>query len=108
MTAGHPGLTPVRTTDRAGPCYLCPSGILDLAAFHGGRTMRIDIWSDVICPFCWIGKRHLETALESFRADHPDTGVEVVWRAYELHPSASRVAGDERATALAQVWDAAR
>ncbi|MGN0099372.1 MAG: DsbA family oxidoreductase [Dietzia sp.] len=57
--------------------------------------MRIDIWSDVICPFCWIGKRHLEAALESFRDDHPDVGVEVVWRAYELDPSAPRVASDE-------------
>ena len=34
--------------------------------------MRIDIWSDVICPYCWIGKRHLETALATFREDHPD------------------------------------
>ena len=56
--------------------------------------MRIDIWSDVICPFCWIGKRHLETALESFRVEHPETEVEVVWRAYELDPDAPRLAGD--------------
>lgn len=54
--------------------------------------MRIDIWSDVICPFCWIGKRHLETALETFRAEHPETEVEVVWRAYELDPSAPLLA----------------
>ena len=53
--------------------------------------MRIDIWSDVICPFCWIGKRHLETALETFLAEHPETEVEVVWRAYELDPSAPRL-----------------
>ena len=52
--------------------------------------MRIDIWSDVVCPFCWIGKRHLESALEVFRADHPDTDVEVVWRAFELDPAAPR------------------
>lgn len=57
--------------------------------------MRIDIWSDVVCPFCWIGKRHLEAALETFRARHPEIGVEVVWRAYELDPSAPRVVGDE-------------
>lgn len=56
--------------------------------------MRIDIWSDVICPFCWIGKRHLEAALESFRAEHPETDVEVIWRAYELDPSAPRITGD--------------
>lgn len=52
------------------------------------QGMRIDIWSDVICPFCWIGKRHLETALENFRTAHPETEVEVVWRAYELDPDA--------------------
>lgn len=56
--------------------------------------MRIDIWSDVICPFCWIGKRHLETALETFREDHPDIPVEVVWRAFELDPSAPRLIGE--------------
>ncbi|MEH6818497.1 DsbA family oxidoreductase [Dietzia psychralcaliphila] len=52
--------------------------------------MRIDIWSDVVCPFCWIGKRHLEAALEAFRSDHPGTEVEVVWRAFELDPAAPR------------------
>lgn len=56
--------------------------------------MRIDIWSDVVCPFCWIGKRHLEAALETFRAAHPGEEVEVVWRAYELDPAAPRHADD--------------
>lgn len=65
--------------------------------------MRIDIWSDVICPFCWIGKRHLETALESFRADNPDTPVEVVWRAYELDPDSPRVSGEEATETSAQM-----
>ena len=50
--------------------------------------MRIDIWSDVVCPFCWIGKRHLEKALEGFRAEHPDAEVEVLWRAFQLDPNA--------------------
>lgn len=65
--------------------------------------MRIDIWSDVICPFCWIGKRHLETALESFRAEHPDTEVDVVWRAYELDPAAPRQHDDSPAESSAQM-----
>lgn len=65
--------------------------------------MRIDIWSDVICPFCWIGKRHLETALESFRAQHPDIPVELVWRAYELDPTAPEVSGDEAGETSAQM-----
>jgi predicted DsbA family dithiol-disulfide isomerase len=47
--------------------------------------MRIEIWSDVVCPWCFIGKRRLETALAGF--DHADE-VEVVWRSFELDPSA--------------------
>jgi predicted DsbA family dithiol-disulfide isomerase len=47
--------------------------------------MRIEIWSDVVCPWCYIGKRRLEKALASFgRADD----VEIVWRSFELDPSA--------------------
>lgn len=50
--------------------------------------LRIDIWSDIACPWCYVGKRRLEQALGRFshRAD-----VEVVWRAFELDPSAPRV-----------------
>jgi len=47
--------------------------------------MRIEIWSDVVCPWCFIGKRRLETALADF--PHADE-VEVVWRSFELDPSA--------------------
>jgi predicted DsbA family dithiol-disulfide isomerase len=47
--------------------------------------MRIEIWSDVVCPWCYIGKRRLETALAGF--DHRDD-VEVVYRSFELDPSA--------------------
>ena len=47
--------------------------------------MRIEIWSDVVCPWCFVGKRRLETALSTF--DHADE-VEVVYRSFELDPSA--------------------
>ncbi|HEU5038609.1 MAG TPA: DsbA family oxidoreductase [Nocardioides sp.] len=47
--------------------------------------MRIEIWSDVVCPWCFVGKRRLETALADF--DHADE-VEVVYRSFELDPSA--------------------
>lgn len=46
--------------------------------------MRIDIWSDVVCPWCYIGKRRLESALAGF--EHADR-VEVVWHSYLLDPS---------------------
>ena len=46
--------------------------------------MRVDIWSDVICPWCYLGKARFSTALRSFA--HGDE-VEVVYRSFELDPS---------------------
>jgi predicted DsbA family dithiol-disulfide isomerase len=47
--------------------------------------LRIDVWSDIACPWCLVGKRRLERALEEF--GHADQ-VKVVWHAFELDPSA--------------------
>jgi predicted DsbA family dithiol-disulfide isomerase len=49
--------------------------------------MKIEIWSDVVCPWCYVGKRRLETALAGF--EHRDE-VEVVYRSFELDPTAPR------------------
>jgi predicted DsbA family dithiol-disulfide isomerase len=49
--------------------------------------MKIEIWSDVVCPWCYIGKRRFESALERFA--HRDQ-VQVVWRSFELDPRAPR------------------
>jgi predicted DsbA family dithiol-disulfide isomerase len=46
--------------------------------------MRIDIWSDVVCPWCYVGKRRFERALASFE-DRAD--VEVVHRSFQLDPA---------------------
>lgn len=47
--------------------------------------MQVEIWSDVVCPWCYIGKRRFEAALARF----PDRGqVEVRWRSFQLDPSA--------------------
>ena len=46
--------------------------------------MKIDIWSDIACPYCYIGKRKLEMALARF--PHKDN-VELVWYSYELDPT---------------------
>lgn len=55
--------------------------------------MRIDIWSDVVCPWCYVGKRRLERAL----ADFPYAAdVEVVWHSFELDPTAPQ--GGDRPT----------
>lgn len=46
--------------------------------------MKIEIWSDVMCPFCYIGKRHFEAAL----AQIPDADkIEVIWKSYQLDPT---------------------
>lgn len=47
--------------------------------------MRVEIWSDVVCPWCYIGKRKFEAALAEFEGRD---GVEVVWRPYQLDPKA--------------------
>jgi len=48
-----------------------------------GEKMKIEIWSDFVCPFCYIGKRKLEQALENF-----DSNVEITYKAFQLDPSA--------------------
>ncbi|MCB0973094.1 MAG: DsbA family oxidoreductase [Actinobacteria bacterium] len=52
--------------------------------------MKIDIWSDVICPFCLLGKRRLDAALAGW--EHAGD-VEVVWHSFELDPNAPRDLG---------------
>ena len=47
--------------------------------------MKIEVWSDIVCPWCYIGKRRLETALADF--DHP---VEVEFRSFQLDPEFPR------------------
>ncbi len=49
--------------------------------------MLVEIWSDVVCPWCYLGKRRLESALGRF--EHRDD-VELVWRSFELDPAAPR------------------
>jgi predicted DsbA family dithiol-disulfide isomerase len=49
--------------------------------------VQVEVWSDVVCPWCYLGKRRLESALSQF--PHAEA-VEVVWRSFELDPSAPR------------------
>src|SRR5262249_8613683 len=50
-----------------------------------GMPLTVEIWSDVVCPWCYIGKRRFEAALEQF--EHRDE-VTVMWRSFELDPEA--------------------
>ena len=47
--------------------------------------MRVDIWSDVVCPFCYIGKKRLEAAAEQAGIE-----LDIYWHSYELDPDAPR------------------
>lgn len=54
--------------------------------------MKVEIWSDIFCPFCYIGKRRFEAALEQFAAK---SEVEVVYRSFELNPNAPKQYGED-------------
>ena len=67
--------------------------------------LPIDIWSDVACPWCWVGKRHLETAIV-------ESGISTAihWRAFELDPAAPLAAPEQidYAERLAKKYGVAR
>jgi predicted DsbA family dithiol-disulfide isomerase len=48
------------------------------------KKIKVEIWSDVMCPFCYIGKRHFEQALASFEGKDQ---VEVEWKSFQLDPT---------------------
>ena len=50
--------------------------------------MKVEIWSDVVCPWCYIGKRRFEAALARFDGLPPGETVEVSYHAYQLDPTA--------------------
>jgi predicted DsbA family dithiol-disulfide isomerase len=65
------------------------------------KRLKVEVWSDIVCPWCAIGDRRLKTALETFpyRDD-----VEVVWHAFELDPSAPAVRGGDSVEHLARKY----
>jgi predicted DsbA family dithiol-disulfide isomerase len=65
------------------------------------EPLRVDIWSDVVCPWCTIGKAHLDIALERFEgADR----VEIVWHSFELDPNAPAAVGGDHAEQIARKY----
>ncbi len=63
--------------------------------------MRIDIWSDIVCPWCYVGKRRFEKALAAF--EHRD-GIEIVHRSFQLDPASPRGTTVDRRQALQQKY----
>ena len=53
-------------------------------------ALAVTVWSDVACPWCWVGKRHLEKA-----AELAETALDITWRAYELNPAARKDTGEK-------------
>lgn len=67
--------------------------------------MKIDVWSDVVCPWCYIGIANLDAALEQF--EHADQ-VDVVFHSYQLDPSAPRRDDTDLVTLLAAKYGTSR
>lgn len=60
--------------------------------------MKIEIWSDFVCPFCYIGKRRLENALDTF--EHRDE-VDLTYKSFQLDPNAAKSTDQSMAELLA-------
>lgn len=62
--------------------------------------MKIEIWSDFVCPFCYIGKKRLEKALKEFSHNEE---IEVEYKSYQLDPEAKYVPGKSHYETFAQL-----
>ena len=58
--------------------------------------LAIDVVSDVVCPWCYIGKRRLEAALTLWEQAHPGEAPTVIWHPFELNPTMARTGMDRR------------
>lgn len=67
--------------------------------------MHVEIWSDIACPWCYVGKRRFEAALASY--EHRDE-VSVRWRSFELDPAAPAARAVDGATHLAEKYGLSR
>jgi predicted DsbA family dithiol-disulfide isomerase len=61
------------------------------------NPLTVDVVSDVVCPWCYIGKRRLEAALAALRESDPDLPVQVRWHPFELNPELPAEGTDRRA-----------
>ena len=64
------------------------------------KALVIDVVSDMVCPWCFIGKRRLEKALELFQSQHPGSQTPLVrWNPFQLNPDLP-IEGQSRAQYL--------
>ncbi len=63
--------------------------------------ISVSVWSDIACPWCFVGKAHLDEAISQFKADVPNVNVNVKWRAFELDPSPRKPSSKSYAERLA-------
>lgn len=64
--------------------------------------MQIEIWSDFVCPFCYIGKKRLEQAIERFPKK---LNISIRYKSYELDPNATNYAGKNMNETLAEKYN---
>jgi predicted DsbA family dithiol-disulfide isomerase len=72
--------------------WACGQGLAGSPGLRYRNVMRIEIVSDVICPWCFIGKRRLEKAM----AQRPDITFEIGWRPFQLNPDMPREGADRK------------
>ena len=70
---------------------------LHRAIVNPAQSLSIDVVSDVVCPWCFVGKRHLEAALHALPSDLANTTVVVRWHPFELNPDLPREGVDRQA-----------
>jgi predicted DsbA family dithiol-disulfide isomerase len=51
------------------------------------RTIPLELYADIVCPWCWIGDRRLAAALDDVRKELPDVAFDVTWRPFQLDPT---------------------
>src|SRR5580704_10071179 len=102
----------VSPRSRAGPALCQPGPVPEGRPFWNIQgqarvrtSMKVEIFSDVVCPWCAVGKRRFEDALGRF--EHADE-VDVVWRAYELDPGAPPRRQGDYADRLARKYGMSR
>src|SRR3954470_13626685 len=76
-----------RTRSEMANQLYAPATSADHSSYSVGMPLTVEIWSDVVCPWCYLGKRRFEDALARF--EHRDE-VTVLWRSFELDPEAER------------------